>query len=109
MQRIERKLSNVSTNVLFLFPCVVVLSGLALGAPADSFAKIKKGGNAAKAASAVVDLHPADQKAIAALPGIGEKTARRFQTESSCSVLYFKKIRLSLFFAILAFACGGCV
>jgi len=64
-----------AAKYLSLVLSIAVLSSLFLTAPTLSLAA-KKDAKTAKTAAAAVDVNSADEKTIAALPGIGKKTAK---------------------------------
>ncbi len=67
---------NIASRLVAFILGMVILSGMVLG-PANAFAakKDKKAKDQA-ASSQTVDINSADEKTIAALPGIGKKTAK---------------------------------
>jgi competence protein ComEA len=65
------------SKILSLSLCLAVLACLFLAVPTLSVAAKKdKGAKTEKPAAAAVDVNSADEKTIAALPGIGKKTAK---------------------------------
>lgn len=72
-----KRVTRVPLMVLVLLAAGVFAGGILPGGPTASFAATKdKQAKEQAAASKAVDVNSADEKTIAALPGIGKKTAK---------------------------------